>query len=149
MNGPTPPVLLSPEQQKRDAEHLRLLSIFHFVVAGLALLGILFVVFHYVMMSAFMNPEFWKAQKNGQAPPPELMKMVAVFYVIGGVFLVLASALNFVSGLFLRRRQHRMFSMVIAGLNCLQVPFGTVLGIFTIIVLSRDSVRRIYERSPA
>jgi hypothetical protein len=37
-----------------------------------------------------------------------------------------------------------MFSLVIAGLNCIQIPFGTALGVFTIIVLLRDSVREAY-----
>ncbi len=30
-----------------------------------------------------------------------------------------------------------MFSIVVAGLDCFQIPFGTALGVFTIIVLSR------------
>jgi len=33
---------------------------------------------------------------------------------------------------------------VTASLLCMMVPFGTVLGVFTLIVLSRDSVRRLY-----
>ena len=144
-----PPVLANPDQQRKDAEHLKLLSIFHVILGGLALVGILFLLFHYFMMSAFMSPEFWKSQKNGQAPPPELIKMVTVFYFIGGFFLVLGGALNVLSGLFLRQRRHRMFSMVIAGLNGLQLPFGTALGIFTIFILSRDSVRHAYEEAPA
>jgi hypothetical protein len=53
--------------------------------------------------------------------------------------------LNLLSGLFLRRRRHRTFSLVGGGLNCLQIPFGAVSdrlwGVFTIIVLSRPSVR--------
>jgi hypothetical protein len=36
--------------------------------------------------------------------------------------------------------------LIIAVLNCLQIPFGTALGVFTIIVLSRDSVRELYSR---
>jgi hypothetical protein len=31
-----------------------------------------------------------------------------------------------------------------AGFACLFMPFGTLLGVFTIIVLQRDSVRRLY-----
>lgn len=32
-------------------------------------------------------------------------------------------------------------------LNCLQIPFGTILGVFTILVMSRNSVRAAYERT--
>jgi hypothetical protein len=37
--------------------------------------------------------------------------------------------------------------MVIAGINCLSFPFGTALGIFTLIVLSRESVQALYKSS--
>jgi hypothetical protein len=61
-----------------------------------------------------------------------------------GFIFVVAAVLNVVSGIFLRQRRHRIFSFVIAGLDCLQIPFGTALGVFAIIVLSRDSVRQLY-----
>jgi hypothetical protein len=35
--------------------------------------------------------------------------------------------------------------MVVAGINCLHIPLGIVLGVFTIIILVRDSVRELYE----
>src|SRR5439155_9386746 len=47
-------------QQKKDREHLRLLSIFHFVFAGLAILGLAFLCVHYfIMHTAFSNPDMW------------------------------------------------------------------------------------------
>ena len=42
------------------------------------------------------------------------------------------------------RGRSRMFSIVTAGVNCLSVPFGTVLGVFTLVLLLRDSVRHLY-----
>ena len=41
--------------------------------------------------------------------------------------------------------RHRTFSRVVAGLNCLHIPLGTVLGIFTSIVLGRESVGQLVE----
>jgi hypothetical protein len=38
--------------------------------------------------------------------------------------------------------------MVVAGLNVLQVPLGTLLGVFTLLVLARDSVRQAFEPIP-
>jgi hypothetical protein len=35
--------------------------------------------------------------------------------------------------------------MVIAALLCMFMPFGTVLGVFTIIVLVRDSVKALFN----
>jgi hypothetical protein len=51
------------------------------------------------------------------------------------------------SGLFLLKRRHRMFILIVAGLNCLSVPLGTILGVFTFVVLGRDSVRKAFAAS--
>ena len=138
---------LPRDQRKIDADHLNLLSIFHFVGAGLALFGLMFVFVHYMMFHAiFANPEMWKNQK--EAPPVELFMIFKWFYVVFAFWFVVSGVLNVISGLFMRARKHRTFSMVVAAINCLHVPLGTVLGIFTIIVLIRDSVREVYEAEP-
>lgn len=36
-----------------------------------------------------------------------------------------------------------MFCLIMAGIACLFMPFGTVLGVFTIVVLTRESVREM------
>jgi hypothetical protein len=43
------------------------------------------------------------------------------------------------------KRRGRIFSLIVAGLNCLCFPFGTVLGVFTFVILLRDSVVEVYE----
>jgi hypothetical protein len=138
------PPMLDPNQPVRDREHLRMLAAFHFVLAGLMILGIGFLFLHHHFMSAFFdNPEMWKNQKSS-GPPPQFFQAFVWFYIFMGFILVLAAALNFASGLFLNHRTHRMFSIVVGGLNCLHFPFGTTLGVFTIVVLARDSVRTLY-----
>ena len=144
MTESPPPV---PAERKEDTEHLRLLTIFHFILAGLSLLGIGFLAAHYtVMRVVFMNPEIWKNQK-GPPPPPEIFAMMQWFYVFFGFILVTAALGNLLSGLFMKRRKHRTFSLIIAGLDCFQIPFGTALGVFTFIVLLRDSVRDAYKNA--
>jgi hypothetical protein len=39
--------------------------------------------------------------------------------------------------------------MVIAIITCLSVPLGTALGVFTLIVLARPSVKQLFERRTA
>ena len=147
MNPPPPLPPAYRDQRKVDSEHLNLLAIFHYVVAGLALLGLGFVALHFGLMNALMShPEAWKGPgPNSQMPPPQFITMFKAFYLVGAVVMVLAMVGNILSGIFIHRRKNRMFSLVIAGLNCLQIPFGTILGVFTIIVLARDSVRELYE----
>jgi hypothetical protein len=141
-----------PPLPNRDADHLRLLAVFHFVYAGLSFLMIGFIVLHYAMMrTMFANPKMWENAKE-QPPfdPQEFFNIFIWFYILGAVFTLIYVVLNVVSGMFLLKRRHRLFSMVTAGLNCLGVPLGTVLGVFTLVVLTRDSVARLYaaESSP-
>jgi hypothetical protein len=52
---------------RTDAEHLKLLSIFHLIGAGLAFIGILFLLGHHAIFSTFINnPKMWQRQ----GPPP-------------------------------------------------------------------------------
>jgi len=138
-----PPLLR--DQRKIDADQLKLLSIFHFVGAGLALLGILFLFAHYMMFHTLIaNQKIWVNQKQ-MPSPEEFFAILKWFYLVSAVWFVVSGVLNVISGLFIRARKHRTFSLVVAGINCIHIPLGTVLGVFTIIVLIRDSVRDSYE----
>ena len=127
-----------------DAEHLRLLAIFHFVSAALAFVGVLFASLYFVLIWAvFANPELWAQSQEG--PPPQAVITIFQWLTgIGVVWFVVACVGNLLSGLYLRTRRHRTFSMVIAGINCLHIPLGTLLGVFTLAVLGRESVRKLY-----
>jgi hypothetical protein len=137
------------DQRAVDRQHLQLLAIFHYVVAALALLGIGFLFVHYTLMSSvFNNPQMWQGKNgHGEGPPREFFALFKWFYVIMGVMLILAALGNLLSAIFIQQRKNRMFSLVVAGLDCLQIPFGTVLGVFTIIVLIRESVMELYEHT--
>ena len=50
-----------------------------------------------------------------------------------------------VAGIRIRQKRSRIFCMVIAGIGCLEFPYGTLLGIFSFIVLGRNSVRLLFE----
>jgi hypothetical protein len=139
-----PPDVSAQNQQRRDREHLKLLAIFHFVFAGLAFVGTGFRCVHWAIMHAvFSNPEMWKSQPQAM-PPKAFLDAFGWFYLFAGVLLLIALVLNVLSGLFLLQKRNRVFSLIIGGLNCLQIPFGTALGVFTILVLPRDSVRQFY-----
>lgn len=127
-----------------SASHLRLLSIFHYVFASLGLLAIGFLLLHYYMMSTMMDPAFFAKHDN---PPPEgFFDIFLWMYAIFGAICVIGMTLNVLAGRFLAQRRHWMFCAVVAGLNCLNMPLGTVLGVFTLVVLTRDAVRSGFDR---
>ena len=135
------------EQQRRDREHLRLLAIFHFIFGGFAVLGIGFLCVHYAFLHAiFSNPDMWKSQ-NQPMPPKAFLDLFIWIYLFAGALLVTGGVLNVLSGNFILKTKNRLFSQIIAGLNCFQFPFGTALGVLTILVLSRESVHRLYSGS--
>lgn len=142
----TPPALpRQRDQQSVDAGQLDLLAIFHFVLAGFCLLGLGFIFLHWLMMHTFMdNPAIWENSKS-PPPPKEFFAIFKWFYLFMGLCTVLMGVGNLIAGLCIKKRRCRTLTMVIAGLDCMMIPFGTVLGVFTIIVLARDSVREAYE----
>ena len=136
------------DQQMIDTEHLKLLSIFHFIGAGLAVLGLLFLFVHFtIMRTVFTNPHIWQNshQPASTMPPPEIIGFFKWFYLAAALWMIASFVLNLLSGLFLRAGKHRGFSIVVAGLNCVHMPLGTALGICTIIVLMRPSVQNWYH----
>ena len=179
-----PPPMPLQRINAQDEVHLGLISVFHFVLAGLYLLGIGFVILHFMIMSMVFRMAETQAQKSPPTvvavapeplvtedipaeleefpalPPPaaapplspapapfpkEIIPFFIAMYVAIGLFLVALGTANVLSGLFIRKRKNRTFSFIVAGINCMQVPFGTALGVFTFIVLSRLSVKAEYD----
>jgi len=132
-------------QDQRDSDHLNLLSIFHYIVAGLSFCGLGFVFVHYFIFNTVMVEALAKAPSPNQFPP-QFMELIKLFYAMLGFVFGAAIVLNVLSAIFLRQRKYRTFSIVVACLNCFQIPIGTTLGVFTLIVLMRESVRQSYER---
>jgi hypothetical protein len=131
---------------RQDREHLRILAICHYVYAGLHGVLSLFpgiYIFIGVMMLS-MPTTGPGAVPSGSAPPP----FIGWFMIaLGGILMTLGltlSILTAVAGYNLARYRRRTFCFVVACINCINVPLGTVLGVFTIIVLVRPSVKDLF-----
>lgn len=139
-----PPV--RPEPNPIDLEHLQLLGIFHYIVGGLLILFSCFFIIYVAMgLVIAIDPEAFDGPKGKGDPPPAILGYILAAIGSGAVFTGWTTGgLMIYSGTCLRNHRRRMFSQVIAGIACLFMPFGTLLGVFTIVVLQRDSVRRLY-----
>jgi hypothetical protein len=132
----------------RDTEQLNLLAIFHYVVAGLAALCSFFPLFYTVIGVIFISAARHGTPKPGEELPPEFLGWI--FAVLGAVLFVVgiaAAICIFIAGRSLALRKRYSFALVIACIECLFVPFGTILGVFTIVTLSRESVRASFPRA--
>lgn len=129
----------------QDSQHLRLLAMFHYIVGALGALFSLFPLVHVVMGIAMLMPAAGFSDQSGNPPPPFVAWL---FIVLGGLFIIIGLASSIaiaLSGRFIFRRTHYMYSFVVACIECIFLPFGTILGIFTIIVLSKPSVKQQYQ----
>ena len=130
---------------KDDLEHLRLLAIFHYIIGGVAALFALFPLIHVgIGLWMLLSPGNITDQQQG-GPPVEMIGYL--FAGVGLLFVLIGETLAgliIYSGRQIQRREKYLFSFVVACVMCLFIPFGTVLGVFTLLVLSRDSVKRIY-----
>jgi drug/metabolite transporter (DMT)-like permease len=124
-----------------EGQNLKILSIFHYVVAGLAALFSLFPVIHIVIGVMMVLGKL----DDGSSPSPEPFGWV--FIAMGAVFMVAGmafAACYAYAGRCLSRHRHYMYCLVMAGVGCMFVPFGTVLGVFTIIELQKEPVKRLF-----
>jgi len=131
----------------QDVHQIKILAIFHFVVAGVAGLFACFPIFHLLMGISMLTGGFF--------PPDAPSDMPFPFSLFGLMFTLIPAAMIFfgwafaislaISGYFLIKKQHYLFCMVMAGVSCVFTPFGTVLGVFTIIVLMRPSVKELFN----
>ena len=123
----------------QDDQHLRLLTIFHYVLAAIIGLTACIPIIHLVVGALMIGGAFDKGSSSG---PPEPVGWLFVGIAATVILLGWAAAvLTAMAGRFLAARRNYTFCMVVAGLLCLIMPMGTVLGVFTIVVLMRESVR--------
>lgn len=91
-------------------------------------------------------------QQTGIAPlggSPEaiiegLGSAIVTMAVLGIVLIVVTTVGFFLIGLKLRQRRWWTFCYLAGWGECLMFPFGTILGVFTIVVLSRPGVKRSF-----
>lgn len=129
-----------------DLDHLRLLSIFYYLMALLIAMFSLLPVIHLVL--GFAMAFGWGEFGQNDPPPPFvgwIVSCVAAFLILLGLACAACFALT---GKYLAGRRNWIFCMVIAGIACTMMPVGTVLGIFTILVLNRPSVRALFAGAP-
>lgn len=140
-------LMMPPTLPSKDKKHLRVIMICHYVSAGLALPGIASLIMMYSKLKGYMLDDgLW--EKTEEAPPFDqafLLDSLALLYTWKGLLMVGSAILYLISARSIQKRKRRTLSMVIAIVNGLRFPLGTVLAVFTLIVLSRDSVAQLYN----
>jgi hypothetical protein len=133
-----------------DEEHLKLLSLGYMVSGGFAacfsLFGLMYVLMGVMMGMAFSHmPE--TSGKVSEQPPAFIGWIFAGVGLAIFVGLMAMAAVKFRAAWCVKHRKSRTFCMVIAAIGCLEIPYGILLGVFSFLVLGRDSVARLFTSS--
>ena len=122
---------------------LKLLSTLHYVMGGVTLATSLLALPHiFTGLFAIHAPESFD-----DGDPISSLIFGWMFLGMGVLFLVGCLVIGIIillSAGGLRRRRRYWFSFVVACIECLSMPLGTALGVFTIITLSKPEVKTIY-----
>ncbi|SRR5579864_3009165 len=128
-----------------DEQNLNLLVIFHYALAVMAALFSCFaLIFVVIGLAALFHPEAMSGGR-GEPPPPFFgwifTSMGTAFLIMTWVYVVCLV----LAGRFIKRRKYYVFCLVVAGLSCMWAPFGTVLGVFTFVILLKPEVKALFE----
>ena len=126
-----------------DAEHLKLLSFAH-AIEGATLATFSGFGLFFAAEAPSVGAEIVVPPAPGQPPPPDIgwflgilgLAMFGMFALFGSLKLLCAHRLWV--------RRSRTLCFVVAAVSCVGVPYGTAIGVWTILVLSRPSVARLF-----
>lgn len=129
----------------RDEEHLNLLSLFHYITAGVTFVFGSFPLIHVAIGVFMMFASHWAPEaKDG---PPAFVG--AMFAAMGGAFVTAGwtlAALHYFTARSLKQRRRYLFCVIVSGISTAVCMFSNgVVGVATLIVLSRASVKKLFE----
>jgi hypothetical protein len=140
------PAMDSPDITGHD---LRLLSIGYYIQAGIAAFYSILLLGYAGFATAMLGSLANSANEAGQNIPPWFLSLISILMLVVLLLACLYTVALFLAGLWLRRFRNILFIQVIAALNCLAIPYGTVLGIFTFLVLQRSTAKQFFLPRPA
>jgi hypothetical protein len=159
----SPPALSEAEEQIIVGERLRLLAIGFYVKGAVTAIFVSIFLLHFFMLLgfSFMPESSWNPPPKSatsiesvsvspspsprpvnQGPP---VVMFRIFAGIIGVIILLGwtfGSLTIYAGRCVHKRTHRLFIFIMAALNCPFIPWGTLLGIATFILLQTPVAQR-------
>lgn len=130
----------------QDDEYLRMLTTFHYVLSGVAGAFSLIPVAHLVAG--------WLMLAGAAAKPDQPFNLFLGWFIVSFASFWILCGFTFAiclafAGKFLAQRRHYTFCLAMAGVACIFTPLGTLLGVFTLILLMRDGVKAQFGIAPS
>jgi hypothetical protein len=160
----SPPAASEVEEQIIVRERLRLLALGYYVKGAVGAVFISFFLLHFCLFlgMSFIPESSWNTPSKSVAtaqsssvpsPPPRPANQgppVIIFRILAaviGVIILLGwtfGALTIYAGRCVQKRRHRVLIYVMAGLNCALIPWGTLLGVATFMLLQSPAGQKAF-----
>ncbi len=133
-------------QRRMDEGNMRTLVILHRVHAawyglgGLCLGGYSLFIVGIFSVAAVAQPS-----ARASAPPAIIASFMGAILLFAFGMICLLATLNLLAANWIRDRRNWTGTILVSALNCLHVPLGTGLGVFTIIMLNKPDVRGSFQ----
>lgn len=127
-----------------NSQNLDLIAIFHYVAAAIiylkGLIALIFIGIGAIASAAILCEE---------GPDPEALVPVGIiFFLFPMMFLAITAAIGtavLIAGRRIAKRTHLTYCQIIAGLECLCFPHGTILGVISLIFLTRNDIKQQFK----
>jgi hypothetical protein len=150
------PEISSPVAGQTLDSHVRVMGILWAIYSGFRVLMALWtLVFSRMFLPTITNlvtKSMPEDSDPGMAPLlHSLVQMMSGFYVISAIFGILAGALGFWAAWALLKHQPngRTLALVVAFISLISIPFGTGLGVYTLVILLPAKVDQAYQQMAA
>ncbi len=127
-------------QEVIDNEHLKIMSIVHFVYSIPS-----FFVSMYLLLYAVMMPFIAMTDSTIDESENVIFICMAVGFGLASLFSILTSIGLIVSGISIRKRKFRILSLIVSLPLFLSFPIGTLVGVLSIILFNRPSIKKLYS----
>ncbi|MBC8104282.1 MAG: hypothetical protein H7Z41_17030 [Cytophagales bacterium] len=137
--GPPP----NPYQHQQDESQLQTLSILYYVMGVFSVLGVLTALL-YVAIGIFgLNAP----PSPGDSPSSNLIAggILIGMGALGAILATILTVYTFKAAKCIAQRRRYNLIFILAILKLLNFPIGTAVGIFALVVLSRPSVKALFE----
>lgn len=126
----------------KDSDQLKLLSTGYYVYGILSAIFYLFPLIFIFAGIAMLNAQVTSEKEQ------EVFAQAPNFIIVGVISFLygqITSIATILAGKYIKNTKHHLFCLIVAGINCISFPLGTALGVFTFIVLLRDSVKALFN----